>query len=266
MRIFVKYNILFLLLLVSSACEDVIEIDLKNVTPQVVIEGTITLQPGPYQVKISKTTDYFKPSVYPPVQGAVVQITDDLGVGELLIETEPGTYESTTLLGDTGKIYTLSVVVDGKEYTASSAMQKVVPVDSLKTEYLPGGGFREGGYFIHCFFTDPPEKGNNYRLIAYVNGVRDETLYLVDDTFVNGRVVDYFLFFASYQIGDTAVVELQSLDLGVFDYLNTLNDIVSNQGGNNPANPANPNTNIKGGALGYFGALAFDRDTAIFKR
>ena len=266
MRFSIKYGFLLLVVLLFNACEDVIQISLKDVKPQVVIEGGITLQSGPYQIKISKTTDYFEPSVYPPVGGAVVEILDDLGNSEDLMEQEAGFYSTLTLQGDTDRVYYLRVKIEGKEYTGSSIMQRVVPIDSMKREFLPGGNFRDDGYYIHCFFTDPFEKGNNYRLIAYVNGTRDETIYLVDDTFVNGKSIDYFLYFASYQIGDTAVVELQSLDRPVYEYFSTLSAIVSNQGGNNPANPANPNTNLTGGALGYFGALASDKDTAVLKR
>jgi len=248
------------------SCEDIIRVDLKNAEPQVVIEGTVSLQPGPYKVKISRTADYFKPSNFPPVTGADVEIKDDQGHLEVLQEQPGGIYQTKTLKGKTGYVYTLRVEVDGREYTASSTMRRVVPIDSMKAEFLPGGGFRESGYYLHCFFTDPPEKGNNYRLIAYVNGTPDETIYLINDTFVNGKSIDYFLYFASYQNGDTAIVELQSVDNPVYEYLSTLSDIVENRGGNNPANPGNPNTNISGGALGYFGALAFDRDTAVFRR
>ena len=152
MRFFLKYGFFLIILLLLAACEDVIQIDLKNVAPQVVIEGGVTLQRGPYSVKIRMTTDYFKPSVYPPVSGALVEIFDDLGNSEVLLEQEAGSYSTLTLQGDTGRVYSLRVEIKGKEYAGSSTMQRVVPIDSMKTEFLQGGTFREDGYYIHCFF------------------------------------------------------------------------------------------------------------------
>ena len=61
------------------SCEKVIDVDLSSVEPQIVIDGTITDQPGPYTVKISKTGDYFNPGAFPAVTGASVTISDNRG-------------------------------------------------------------------------------------------------------------------------------------------------------------------------------------------
>jgi hypothetical protein len=94
----------------------------------------------------------------------------------------------------------------------------------------------------------------------------DEAIYLTEDRFVDGNTIDYYLFFTTLQMGDTAYVELVSFEFDVYDYYSTLSDVVTFQGGANPANPANPNSNLSNGALGYFGALAIDRDTLILQK
>ena len=70
------------LLILFAACEKVIVIDLKDTEPQIVIDGTVTDQPGPYTVKISKTGDKYSTSKYPAVYGAIVKIAENTGYSE----------------------------------------------------------------------------------------------------------------------------------------------------------------------------------------
>lgn len=255
--------ILFPLFLFS--CEDIIEVDLKSSEPEIVIEGIIHSDAGPYQVKVSLSTNFYDPGIYPAVTNAIVQIDDDQGNSEILREESPGLYLAETIVGNEECNYTLSVFTDGNEFHAESYMPKVVPIDSLGIEIFPGGRFYDPGYLIHCFFSDPPETGNNYRLIAYHNGNSDENFYLVDDKFTNGNTMDLMIFSPGNVPGDTVVVELHSIDKHVYDYYNTLSEIVTQQGGGNPANPANPITNLSNGSLGYFGALAISRSIIVIQ-
>lgn len=247
------------------ACEDVIYVELNDTPPQLVIEGTISNLNGPYQVRLSKSTDFYNPNIYPPVTDAIVELSDDVGNSEILKGDSSGIYKSEIIRGEIGRHYTLKVNSEGEDYSAVSYMKQVVNIDSLKVEYVPGAGFIDPGYYIHCFFKDPPDTTNFYRIRAYVNGVMDEAIYLSEDRFVDGNTIDYYLFFTTLQMGDTAYVELVSFEFDVYDYYSTLSDVVTFQGGGNPANPANPNSNLSNGALGYFGALAIDRDTLILQ-
>ncbi|HEX3934908.1 MAG TPA: DUF4249 family protein, partial [Puia sp.] len=75
MRRTITYGFLLTALL-ASACKKVIDVDLKNAAPQIVIEGNITDAGGAYEVKITRTVDFSADNVYPPVTNAVVTITD----------------------------------------------------------------------------------------------------------------------------------------------------------------------------------------------
>src|SRR5579859_674649 len=87
-------------LLTGLACKKVIQVDLNNAAPQIVIEGEITNHPGPYQVKITKTVNFSATNVYPPVTGATVIIKDSgTGVMETLRESAPGVYITNILQG-----------------------------------------------------------------------------------------------------------------------------------------------------------------------
>jgi hypothetical protein len=58
-------------------------------------------------------------------------------------------------------------------------------------------------------------------------------------------------------------LQLISLDAGAYEYLRTFQELVNNNPGS--AAPANPNTNISNGALGYFSAWSSTIKTAIIK-
>ncbi len=264
-HIIIKHIIFIFIISSLTSCEDIIDIPLNSSEPRIVIEGVITNLDGPYTVRISESVDYYDPGEYPAVNNAHVELSDDAGSVEVLEENEDGLYISSKMKGQPGRTYTLKVEVDGKAYIAQSYLNTPVKIDSLKKEYFPAVGNRESGYYIHCYFTDPPEQGNNYRLFAWKNGEMDENLYIMDDKFINGQSVDYYFFINPYQIGDTISIALASIDRPVYEYYQTLFNIVAQQGGGNPANPANPVSNLSNDALGYFGALAVDVQDSVVK-
>jgi hypothetical protein len=67
------------------------------------------------------------------------------------------------------------------------------------------------------------------------------------------------------KIGDTIIVELLSIDKAAYDYFNTLKDILSSDRSPTSLSPANPNTNVSNGALGYFAAFTIDTKTIVLK-
>lgn len=82
-----------LTMVVGLACKKVIQVNLHEASSRVVIEGEITDIPGIYQVKISRTVPYSDDNIFPPVQGAIVQVTDsNNGILYPFVETYPGLY------------------------------------------------------------------------------------------------------------------------------------------------------------------------------
>ena len=98
-----KFSSLFLVFISFVSCEKVIQLDLKNSTPHVVIQGNIYDQPGPYVVQISSSVNFDASSTYPPVTGAKVVISDNLGQSEILTESLPGNYITSRLRGIPGR-------------------------------------------------------------------------------------------------------------------------------------------------------------------
>jgi hypothetical protein len=252
---------------IIPGCEKVINVDLNEAAPRIVIEGLITDRRGPYIITVSKSASYFSESLPVSVTGAKVVITDDFGNIDSLKEIMPGTYMTGRIRGSIGRVYTLKVISDGQVYEATSAMMSHVSIDSLKlvkSQYdyfdLNGHSQTETHLDIHCFFRDPLEK-NYYRVRVYKNdSINTESYRLYDDQYTNGEVTELRVGRATK--GDTFRIELMSLDKSTYSYFRTLADLLHQ----NPffgSTPANPNTNLNNGALGYFGASAISSRTIV---
>lgn len=241
-----------------ASCQKVIDVDLNSKDPQIVIEGNITDQPGPYVVSVTKTVNFSESNSFPGVSGATVTIADDLGNSETLTELSPGIYQTSTTQGSPGRTYTLTVVTDGKTYTAQSKMPANIPLDSLLLE--PNFSFGSP-YYIIPLFQDPAGQGNRYRAVEWINRERNNGIFLFDDLYsdglMNGQpILDFTTEIAS---GDTIDVELQCIDQPVFKYFYSLEQTVSGQTGA----PANPESNFSNHALGYFSAHTVSRKSVV---
>ena len=78
-----RHILIFLMIAACSgiflSCQKVIDVDLNSSSPHIVIEGYISDQPGPYWVRISQTVNYNQPNTFPPVSGATVTLSDNIG-------------------------------------------------------------------------------------------------------------------------------------------------------------------------------------------
>jgi hypothetical protein len=249
---FTRRYLLIVLLFSCFACEKVIQVDLNAAAPQIVIEGEILDSPGPYQVRISKTTNFSSDNVFPTVSGAVVKISDNTGHTDSLIETSPGTYSSHTIKGKPGNSYTLSVAAEGKEYTAVSTMPQPVRLDSISLERIKI--FNNTRVSAVVNLKDPPGLGNDYQLVEYINGVYLPETFVLEDRLYDGKNISRTLYSDSSELksGDNILIKMYCIDANIYSYFRTFRQITNN--GNQSASPANPNANISNGALGYFSA------------
>jgi len=249
----------------TMSCQKVISIDLNQTNPQLVTEGIVTDQQGPYTVTLSMSGDYFEPSLnFPPVTNAFVSIADDLGRIDTLREATSGSYHSSSTRGIPGRTYFLRVVVSGKEYDAISSMPQKVNIDTLiALKRIERDG--DKGYDLYIIFRDPPEPGNYYRMNLRVSiplppdSIDGLRYHLYNDKLTNGNEASVRIRMRPhFNPGDTVWVDLLSIDKSAYDYFNTLNDILTSDRSPTSLAPANPNTNLTNGSLGYFGAWTVD--------
>lgn len=236
-----------------SSCEDVIDLDLNEAQEVLVIEATVTDTSSTQFVRLSRSVPFTDTNTFPGVSGAIVTLTESEGRTYTFVEElfSPGVYRVNNLRGKPLRTYFLKVVTGGKEYTASSAMPKPVNLDSLgisKTAF-----FNEEVLSVNAFYDDPPETPNYYRFIVSVNGKLSANIYVNNDKFNDGKTVSLDLRDPDddgLKSGDQIKVEMQGIDENIFRYFDGL-DQNENRGGASTT-PANPVSNLSGGALGYF--------------
>lgn len=253
MQFKIKYFLIFLLAFFILGCKKVIEVNLENSEPQIVISGEVNNLPGPYKVSISKSVNFTDDNNFPPVSGALVTISDKRMV-DTLLEKEPGNYFTTRIKGKPGQSYTLNASVDGKNYSATSVMPMPVQLDSLT--FLLG---RDNIIYPVANFQDPAGEHNYYQFIELVDGKilkngRGNSVF--DDRLSDGRYITSILYNDSSYIksGVILTVQMKCVDKQVFTYLNELLQISGGGSGFSSPAPANPESNINGGVLGYFSA------------
>lgn len=240
------------------SCEKEIDLDLKGVESKYVIEAVLTDQVEGCKVLISKTKDFKEDNSRITVSGANVVMAQGNDRFELQ-EVTPGVYEHPTLKGETGKTYQLEVNIDNQVFTATSTMPALVSMDSL---YISEEFVIDKTYKLPTIdFLDPASITNNYRFLVYVNGVKKKQLFTINDELSDGQANSIRLYLhvgedednpenKRIESGDLLKVEMLNIDYPVYKYFFSLEN--SATGESQSATPANPVSNIKGGALGYF--------------
>jgi hypothetical protein len=250
--------------LAFTACEKIIDVELREAPSQLTIEASITNQPGPYYVKLSRTIGFQDPNNFPPVTQAVITISDNIGNEDVLEEVSPGLYQTDSTEGIIGRSYRLIVRTEGKEYTASSTMPEQVELRDVTIE--EGGFVGETENDVVVWFQDALGMKNHYRFVAWKNDLPFNRAYVFEDKGYDGEYLRYSfepdedneaLKIASQ---DKVTVEMQGVDDDVYLYFLTLSQ---HTGEGPPTAPANPISNISGGALGYFSAHTISRKSII---
>ena len=248
----------FALLLGMASCEKVVDIDLNNSQKKYVIEGIVTDQPGLTKVMISQTKNFDEDNTFVGVSGATVSIRENNTRTIQLTETEPGVYTDALFRGLTDRNYTLTVNIGAETYTAACKMPKRVEMDSIfaTDEFL----FTETRKIMNANYRDPAGRGNSYKFLQYVNGHKVEQIFIQNDEYTDGRAVNSKLFYftdddddaSNVKSGDEVRIDMLCIDPAVYKYWFSL--FRSATGNSGQATPANPVSNIQGGALGYFSA------------
>ncbi|HET9824319.1 MAG TPA: DUF4249 domain-containing protein [Chitinophagaceae bacterium] len=254
---FLRATIALIGVLISS-CEKVIHLDLNTAEKKYVVEAVVTDRPGTAEVSLSQTKNFDDNNQFVGVSGALITIREEGGSVTTFAETSPGHYEAPNLAGSSGKTYDLNVTIGGRAFTATSTMPLRVDLDTAYTtdELI----FTDTRKIVNVVFQDPPGRGNNYRFVQYVNGLKEKQLFVQNDDYTDGRLnITKLYYFADnnsdstiIKSGDTVRVDMLCIDPNVYKYWYSLSR--NTNGDNNQTAPANPVTNMQGGALGYFSA------------
>ena len=244
--------------LLSVSCEKVIHVDLNKADPTIVVEGEVLVGDTTHRVKITRTLNFDESTEFPTVDNAIVTVVDNLGNAGTFTHVGNGIYELSSYPGVEGRTYTLTIVVDGKTYTASSTMPGLVQLDTLIADQVPFGA--DTFDFVTPERLDPAGIANYYMFRITQNGVVQEGIYLQTDQLYDGNVIQEPLFLDELAINDTIRVDMFSITKEEWTYNNQL--LNNSTGQSTPANPIN---NFSGGCLGYFSTRGSSSMTTIFQ-
>jgi hypothetical protein len=301
---------------VLSSCTKEVEIDIPGYQEQLVIDGSIETGMPPL-VLLSRSKDIYSPTNLQAflegfVTGATVTVsngttsvqleevcTDNLPPGSEAIaaaifgipQSELVNYHlcaytsfNTSIWGQVGKTYALTVSFEGKTFTSSTTIEQP---SSLNTLYWKQDGDLTNYGYSWATLTDTPNNYDAYkwevkRINVGIDGQPVDKVFtktfspVFDDDFFDGLTFNFFYenptvwddntvpdeYKGYYKIGDTVVVKLSKMDRYVFNFMEK-KYIQLATAGNPFASPTNIPTNIEGGALGVWAGYSPSFDTLI---
>lgn len=247
MRLLILNILIGLSFVTLYSCEDIIDVDLNEANPRVVIEADLNNLTSTQIIRISETVAFDSPISSKPINGAIVTVVDSRGKSFVFEDKGNGVYLVSNFKPEEELIYSLNVTVDRQTFVATTKMNKFIGIDSLAV--VEETIFNEPYYSAMLKFEDPKNKANYYKYDISINGKPLEFAFAFSDKFNDGLYVTHQVSDKerTLAIGDSIVVRRQCVAKEVYNFWNEIQ--LLNPGS---AAPANPSSNISNGALGYF--------------
>lgn len=257
-----------LIAILGSACTEAIDLDLnEGENNRLVVAGEITNEPGPYSVRLTRSTSYYYNQPAPAELGATVTISDGEQTFVLIDDDNDGTYwTDSAARGVPGRTYTLNIkLTNGEEYEAVDHMPIPNRFDTIYYKYtneeynltLP-----QYHYFFYATFTEQKGVDDCYLFYIYFNDSCYNSKFEDIKWQFAGSNYDGCGYFENVQICDANEDSIPKKSEARFDlfsvsteYHQFIKDISDETFGNATilqGPPANIYTNVSNGALGFF--------------
>jgi hypothetical protein len=247
-----------------ASCEEVIELDLKNDEPKLVIEAKVDANTQIATVLLTMSNGFYDAITLELVNNATIQITESDGTIKDLPLISDGLYMTNNIqLADGDELSIAVIDGNGKEYNAKASVPHIVSIDSLSVmpSPRPGQSSAEPISEIFTYWQDAANVESFYRVRALRNDTLLQSYRLIDDFGLDGEQL-FQPSFDTFIAGDTATIQVLSIDEVSYRYFS---DLAAVQGGGpgGSTTPFNPKTNFDNNALGYFGIFRMDVETVI---
>lgn len=257
--------------LALTNCTERIDFDLNDdENKRLVVEGMITDELKKHWVRLTYTTSYYDSETPEPATGATVNITDGEQVWPLTEEPAgSGFYYTDVIAGTVGNEHTLNITLDGQDYEASDMMN---PVSELEMIALGDDPEDEEEFIVYGWTADPGGVENFYRWNIFRNGVLlNDSLddfawnndYLYDGTVLEAYEM-WYLEHDEFNQGDTIVLEQMGITEMADEVYRAMNLETNWRGGLFDSAPANVQTNVTNGAVGFFTVASSSKAMAIY--
>lgn len=257
------YFILFSASLLLFSCKEIIEIDMKDANPLLVVEGEVTTETDSSYVRLTMSSNYYSADPNPIVKDAVVSVNGQ----PFYFVPSLNLYKPAA--GFTGKrdsIYTLQIDVNGKTYSAQTKLERMFRIDSFFQTWKEAGGFLPAGYALsYAAYDDRGRTKYTYYTQAIFDTVLqkdsfDGNLILFDNSLTPiNEAYNFEIPFLRLNTGDEYITIIRSVDKNMYDFLLAYGSQNPDIPGPFQSPPANLPTNITGGAVGYFAGYDVQR-------
>ncbi|WP_461305195.1 DUF4249 family protein [Aureisphaera sp.] len=207
-----------------SSCEDVIEVELPQEDPRLVIDALVRVdrtQPlTEVRVVVSQTSSFFDPIPPAELQQITLSNLDNPGTGPgtgVLDLIEPGVYSkffnTAEIMSDR---FLLQIDYEDQLYIAEAQFVPTVPIDSV--EQGDGSIFDEDDTEVVVSFTDTDER-NDFYLFDFDFG----NFLATEDEFYQGQSFEFSYFYdEDLEIGEQAEISILGINQEFFNYMTTL--------------------------------------------
>lgn len=253
------FYIITLSLLVWS-CEDVIDVNVPNAAPKLVIDASLNWWDGTtgneQNIILTLSAPYFNTEV-PPANNATVTVTDTNN--NTFVFTENGTtgiYSTNNFTPEIDETYTLTIIYAGETYTGTETLKSTVPVNSV--EQNNDGGFTGDEIEIKAFYTDPANIENYYLFEIQNPSVIIPEFEAYEDEFVDGNEIFAFYSDEDLQSGDEIIIRNYGVSERFYEFMFLLLQQTETDGGPFQTQPATVrgncinSTDPENFPLGYF--------------
>lgn len=232
-----KIYYIFILVATFTSCEDVVEVDVPEGEPKLVIDASLEFERDTSnrlelvedEIRLSLSTPFFDDTPV-PISNATVFITNttfDFVLNFTESPIEPGVYFGSegTSSWNFGNDYELTVVYEGETYKAASKITPSVPIDNV----VQGDGtlFEGDETEVIISFTDDGSR-DDYYLFDF-----DFSLFLTsEDRFYQGQEFNFSYFYEDMVAGKEVTIKILGIDRRYYNYAGLLIDQSDQDGGN----------------------------------
>ncbi len=266
-----KYLLLFVII-GTLGCEKVIELDIEQSTPQLVIEGLLTDRDTVHYVKVSKSIQFYDTG-FNPVIDAIISVNGNGQIytythNPMAIDSMKGYYFSDAIYaGKIGEHYTLSVDVEGINYLATDTLRFVTPIDSLmfSIDVNASEEDEQDGkiYQVVLFAKEPSDSEDFYQFKFYRNNhmiTYPTDVYVFSDVAI-GPTLNGLPSPVLFRAGELAGIQIFSLTREQYLFYEDLESLLTSDGGMFSPPPANPRNTFSKPALGLWQVSAISEDS-----
>ena len=257
-----------------TSCEKEINLDLKNTSPKLVVEGNvlwgIDTVINQQELKLNLSANYTGNTNPLPVTNAIVMVNDGTNT-YMYNHIGNGVYRSS-FIAATNKTYKLIISYEGDEYNAYETLKAGgAAIDSLTVNYFPSALGSPEGNFITVNTTDPLNERNFYLWQLFINeqlmiNPSPGNIYraIQKDDFFNGQPLINYLPFDNFLVftGDIARLHQLNISEQMYNYYYSIFNLTASSPVSGDVPPGKIRGNILNlnksdkNALGYFGACS----------